>query len=49
MNAAPRQAIAKEFFRLHKDEYDFLVIFTNFGFNMLDADTLGFTAGLKTT
>ncbi|WP_281184377.1 CARDB domain-containing protein [Trichlorobacter lovleyi] len=47
VNAAPRQAIAKEFFRLHKDEYDFLVIFTNFDFNMLDADTLGFYTGVK--
>jgi hypothetical protein len=27
-----RQTIAKEFFETHKDEYDFLVIFTNFDF-----------------
>ncbi|MBI5485404.1 MAG: hypothetical protein HY888_13240, partial [Deltaproteobacteria bacterium] len=31
-NVAPRQAIAKEFFRTHKDEYDFVAIFTNFDF-----------------
>lgn len=33
-NTAPRQAIAKEFFRTHKDEYDFVTIFTNFDFTM---------------
>ena len=40
VNAAPRQAIAKEFYRLHKDEYDFLVIFTNFDFLMPGVGTL---------
>lgn len=35
-NSAPREAVAKEFFKLHKDEYDFLVIFTNFEFQMPD-------------
>ena len=34
VNAVPRQAIAQEFFKTHKDEYDFLVIFTNFDFQM---------------
>jgi len=33
-NVAPRQAIAKEFFRTHKDEYDFITIFTNFDVTM---------------
>jgi hypothetical protein len=33
-NHIPRQEIAKEFFKTHKDEYDFLVIFTNFDFKM---------------
>ncbi len=34
VNASPRQAIAQEFFKTHKDEYDFLVIFANFDFQM---------------
>ena len=29
-NSIPRQEIAKEFFKTHQDEYDFLVIFSNF-------------------
>lgn len=33
-NSDPRQAISKEFFRTHKDDYDFLVIFSNFDFKM---------------
>jgi len=37
LNSEPRQAIAKEFFRTHKDEYDFVVIFSNFDFQMPDA------------
>ena len=28
----PRQMIASEFYKTHKDEYDFIVIFTNFEF-----------------
>lgn len=47
VNAIPRQAIAKEFYRLHKDEYDFIVIFTNFDFNMPEATVLGFYVGVK--
>ncbi len=46
-NAIPRQAIANEFFRTHKDEYDFLVIFTNFDFKMSSADTVAFYHGVK--
>ena len=42
LNDTPRQEIAKEFFRTHKDEYDFLVIFTNFNFQMLFDDTEAF-------
>lgn len=33
-NWEPRAAITKEFYKTHKDEYDFLVIFTNFDFDM---------------
>lgn len=47
VNAAPRQAIAKEFFRLHKDEYDFVVVFTNFDFKMPEAEADGFYEGVK--
>jgi hypothetical protein len=36
VNSGPRQAIASEFFRTHKDEYDFLVVFSNFDFPMPD-------------
>lgn len=46
-NAGPRQAIAKEFFRLHKDEYDFLVVFSNFDFTMPDEDAGAFYMGVK--
>ena len=46
-NSAPRQAIAREFFRLHKDEYDFLVIFSNFDFQMPDLDVVAFYMGVK--
>jgi len=42
VNSVPRQEIAKEFFRVHKDEYDFLVIFTNFDFKMPEGDTRAF-------
>ena len=46
-NASPRQEIAKELFRLHKDEYDFLVVFTNFDFMMPEADAKAFYLGVK--
>jgi hypothetical protein len=36
VNSGPRKAIATEFFRTHKDEYDFLVVFSNFDFPMPD-------------
>jgi len=48
VNSAPRQAIAKEFFRTHKDEYDFVAIFTNFNFKMPeDNKARGFFEGVK--
>lgn len=46
-NAAPRQAIAKEFFRTHKDDYDFIVVFTNFDVKMPDAEARGFYSHVK--
>ena len=47
INSAPREAIAKEFYSLHKDEYDFLVIFTNFNFSMPSAGAKAFYTGVK--
>jgi len=32
-NLAARQDVSREFFRTHKDEYDFLVIFSNFDYS----------------
>jgi hypothetical protein len=47
VNAAPRQAIAQEFYKAHKDEYDFLVIFTNFDFQMPEGEAKAFYEGVK--
>ncbi len=47
INVAPRQTIAKEFFRLHKDEYDFLVIFSNFNFIMPESEAVAFYSQVK--
>ncbi len=47
INADPRQQIAKEFYRLHKDEYDFLVIFSNFDVKMPEADARAFYLHVK--
>ncbi|HWR58494.1 MAG TPA: prenyltransferase/squalene oxidase repeat-containing protein, partial [Thermodesulfovibrionales bacterium] len=46
-NNTPRQAIAKEFFKTHKDEYDFLVIFSNFDFKMPESETRAFYLHVK--
>src|ERR1700730_14758253 len=42
-NAEPRSAIAREFFRTHPDQYDFLVVFSTFEFNTGDAQAFEFT------
>ncbi len=48
VNGAPRKAIANEFFRTHKDEYDFLVVFSNFDFLMpADGHAKAFYLGVK--
>ena len=47
VNSTPREVIAKEFFRLHKDEYDFLVIFTSFDFKMPAEEAAAFYLGVK--
>lgn len=46
-NSGPRKTIAKEFFRLHKDEYDFLVIFSNFNFKMPESKAAAFYSQIK--
>ncbi len=47
INSEPRQTIAKEFFRLHEDEYDFLVIFSNFNFIMPESEAVAFYSQVK--
>jgi Tol biopolymer transport system component/flagellar hook assembly protein FlgD/fibronectin type 3 domain-containing protein len=47
VNFEPREAIAREFYRTHKDEYDFLVIFSNFDFKMPASEVVGFYLGVK--
>jgi len=42
LNDSPRREISNEYFSIHKDEYDFLVIFTNFDFQMPADDALAF-------
>jgi len=33
-NTIPRELIARELYKTHKDEYDFIVLFTNFDYAM---------------
>lgn len=47
INSVPREQIAKEFFSTHKDEYDFIVIFSNFDFRMPDANARAFYLHVK--
>lgn len=47
LHNVPREIIAKEFFRTHKDEYDFLIIFSNFDFKMPEAEAEAFYLGVK--
>jgi len=46
-NIAARQAVAKEFFRTHGDEHDFLVIFSNFDYLMIEPEVAAFFHGVK--
>ncbi|HAK59550.1 MAG TPA: hypothetical protein DCO77_04095, partial [Nitrospiraceae bacterium] len=47
-NQLSRRVIAKEFYKTHKDEYDFLVIFTNFNFQMpYDGEAVAFYTHVK--
>ena len=43
----PRMEIAKEFFKTHPDNYDFIVIFSNFDFKMPHPEVVGFYCGVK--
>jgi hypothetical protein len=47
LNILPRQEIAKEFLRLHPDEYDFLIIFSNFAYSMPDSQAKAFYLEVK--
>ena len=47
LNILPRQEIAKELLRLHPDEYDFLIIFSNFTYSMPDSQAKGFYLEVK--
>jgi PKD repeat protein len=47
VNAVPREEIAKEFLRNHSDQYDFMVIFSNFDFTMPDAAAKAFYLEIK--
>ncbi len=46
-NYNPRALVAQKFYETHKDEYDFLVIFTNFDFFMPQAGAKGFYSGIR--
>jgi len=46
-NSIPRQEIAQEFYRNHADDYDFLVIFSNFDFAMPAIEVLAFFHPVK--
>ncbi|MBI5099602.1 MAG: right-handed parallel beta-helix repeat-containing protein [Nitrospirae bacterium] len=47
INTIPRQEVAKEFLRLHPDQYDFMVIFSNFDFAMPEAEARAFYTDVK--
>ncbi|MBU0728774.1 MAG: hypothetical protein KKE17_09040 [Proteobacteria bacterium] len=46
-NALPRQEIAKEFIATHQDDYDFLVIISNFDFLMPQDEAIAFYHEVK--
>ncbi len=47
INDFPRQEIAKEFIRTHQDQFDFLVIFSNFDFSMPETEAKAFYLEVK--
>ncbi|MHB8790486.1 MAG: CARDB domain-containing protein [Desulfobulbaceae bacterium] len=46
-NASARQEVAEEFYKAHPDDYDFLVIFSNFDFRMLQEEATAFYHEVK--
>jgi hypothetical protein len=46
VNSRPRELIAREFYATHKDEYDFLVIFTDFDIKF-ESEAVAFYLGVK--
>lgn len=46
INSMPRELIAQEFYRTHKDEYDFLTIFSTFDFK-IEREAVAFYLGVK--
>jgi PKD repeat protein len=47
LNRLPRQEIAKAFLRNHTDDYDFIVVFSNFDFQMPETGAKGFYLEVK--
>lgn len=47
LNTLPRQEIAKEFLRTHQDQYDFIVVVSNFDFAMPQAGAKAFYLEIK--
>jgi hypothetical protein len=47
INYRARQEIAKEFIRNHADDYDFMIIFSNFEFAMPEAEAKAFYLGVR--
>lgn len=47
MNYLPRQEIAKQFIKNHTDDYDFMIIFSDFDFVMPESEAKAFYLGIK--
>lgn len=47
LNRVPRQEIAKEFLNLHPDEFDFLVVLSNFDYRMPEPGAKGYYLEVK--
>jgi flagellar hook assembly protein FlgD/fibronectin type 3 domain-containing protein/subtilase family serine protease len=46
-NVISRQKIAREFYKTHPDDYDFLIVFSNFDFQMPEGEAVAFYQGVK--
>jgi flagellar hook assembly protein FlgD/fibronectin type 3 domain-containing protein len=47
INDDPRRVVTQEFYKTHKDEYDFLIIFTDFDFKMPESEAAAFYLQIK--